>query len=161
MHECSGTYDATLLLSSPRGLSFSFASLLASNTKTPSWALSGATQSGPGFLNVRNLFFVPSGKNRATDEFEFTTRFGSNVPATGNPSFPMVNPSPDAPSSVPNLLAIANAPKPTSKVIVRHCPASTNTTACPNITRETWFVYPDPTPTDDGVGENVSTDALY
>ncbi len=150
---CSGTYDATLLLAKPRTLSFSFAGLLAYNSNTPSWALTGSTQTGTGFLNVRNIWFVPSGSERNSED-TFTTRLGSNPPApSGSPAFPMANPSPDAPSSIPNVLRLANNPYPDSLVTVHHCPGNTNTATCPNITHETWFVYPDPNPTASGASQ--------
>jgi hypothetical protein len=151
VHVCSGTYDAILLLSKSRSLSFSFAKLLASNSYTPSWALSGTTQSGAGGFTVHNLFFVPSGTDR-NQEYTFTTRGGGTTSGSWNLS--MVNPSPDAPSSLPNRVAIANTPYPDSLVIVHHCPANVNTSTCPNITHETWFAYPDPNPTASGVGQN-------
>ena len=58
---CSGTYDATLVFSgSGRSLSFDFSGIVASNQYTPSWALAGNTESGPGgFFNVHDLWFVP------------------------------------------------------------------------------------------------------
>jgi len=144
VHVCSGTYDAILLLSKGRSLSTSYAKPLASNSYTPSWALSNSTQSGTG-STIHNLFFVPSGTDRY-HEYTFTTRGGAG--------FSMVNPSPEAPSSLPNLVAISNTPYPDSLVIVHHCPANTNTSTCPNITHETWFVYPDPNPTASGVGQS-------
>jgi hypothetical protein len=143
VHVCSGTYDAILLLSKGRTLSTSFSKLLASNSNTPSWALNGSTQSQTG-STIHNLFYVPSGADR-NQEYTFTTRGGAG--------FSMVNPSPDAPSSVPNLVAIGNTPYPDSLVVVHHCPANTNTSTCPNITHETWFVYPDPNPTASGTGQ--------
>lgn len=146
---CSGSYDATLNLGRGRSVSFNFSKMLASNQYTPSWALGGSTESGTGFFNVRNIWFVPSGSNRNL-EYTFTTRLGSTTPAAGSPNLTMTNPSPDAPSSVPNLLAIANVPYPNSLVIVHHCPANVNTLTCPNIAHETWFVYPDPNPTASG-----------
>ena len=151
---CSGTFDATLLLGNRgRVLSYDFSGLLASNSYTPAWALSGSTVTGAGFLNVRNIWFVPSGSNR-DEEYTFTTRLGSNPPvSSGSPDFPMANPSPDAPSSIPNVLALSNTPYPDSLVIVHHCPANTNTAACPNIVHETWFAYPDPNPTASGVSQ--------
>lgn len=75
IYVCSGSNDATLLLGRGRTLSFSFARLLASNQYTPSWALSGSTASGTGFLNVRDVLFVPSGTDR-NQEYTFTTWFG-------------------------------------------------------------------------------------
>jgi hypothetical protein len=146
---CSGTYDATLLLSGRRSLSFSFARLLASNAYTPSWVLAGNTVSGAGFLNIRNLWFVPAGFTR-NDEYTFTTWMGSNVPVSGSPGFDMLNPSPDATLTGGPNLAKANVPYPNSPVIAHHCPANTNTATCPNIVAETWFVYPDPNPTAAG-----------
>jgi hypothetical protein len=56
----------------------------------------------------------------------------------------MLNPSPSATITSPNPnVATANAPHDDSLVIVHHCPAATNTSTCPNIVHETWFVYPD------------------
>ena len=139
---CSGTYDATLLLGHQRTMSISFAQLLASNSFTPSWAKTSSTETGTGFLNVRNIFFVPSGSNRS-QEFTFTTRFGSTGPENGN--LTMINPSAEAPSSAPNL-ALANTPYTDSLVYVHHCPATSSPSAtCSGITNETWLVYPDPT----------------
>jgi hypothetical protein len=149
---CSGSYDATLHLTKGRTVSFSFAKLLASNQNTPSWAVNGSTVSGSGDFNVRNIYFVPSGSNR-NQEYTFTTRLGSTTPASGSPNLTMTNPSPDAPSSVPNLLAIANVPYNDSLVIVHHCAANTNTASCPNVVHETWFVYPDRNPTASGTGQ--------
>src|SRR5262249_41658565 len=147
---CSGSFDATLLLSHGRSLSFSFARLLPSNSNTPSWALTGSTQTGAGFLNVRNLWFVPAGTDR-NQEFTFTTWLLSNPPAPGSPNFRMVGPSPLAPQGAPG--GPTNSPFANSLIQVRHCPANTNTATCPNITHETWFVYPDPNPTASGTGQ--------
>jgi len=72
---CSGTGDATLLLSGGRTMAFSFSNLLASNSATPAWATGTVSA---GFMNVRNIAYVPLGSNRA-DEYTFTTRFGSSV----------------------------------------------------------------------------------
>ena len=149
---CSGSYDATMGTAKGQTVSFSFSKMLASNQYTPSWAKNGATESGAAFFNVRNLWFVPSGSDR-NQEYTFTTRLGSTTPAPGSPNFTMTNPSPDAPSSVPNLLAIANTPYTNSLVVVHHCLGNTNTSTCPNIARETWFVYPDPNPTTSGTSQ--------
>jgi hypothetical protein len=148
---CSGTTDATLLLTKPRSLSFSFADILATNSATPSWARSGSTETGAG-LNVRNIFFVPPGLTR-NDEYTFSTRFGTNVSVSGSPAFRMLNPSPDAPSTGVGDLASENSPYTDSLVIVHHCPANTNTATCPDITFETWTAYPDPNPTATGTGQ--------
>jgi len=142
---CSGTYDATLNLSASRSLSFSFAQLLASNGNTPSWALAGNTETGAGFVNIRNLWYVPAGHTR-NDEYIFRTWMGSSVPVFE--AFNMVTPSPDPPLS--GAGAAANTPYPTSPVLAHHCPANTNTATCPNVTAETWFVYPDTNPTASG-----------
>jgi hypothetical protein len=150
VHTCDGQYDATLQLASPRTVSVSFARRLASNSFTPPWALSGSTQAGTGFFDVRNLFFVPSGFDR-NQEYSFTTRLGSSGPESGN--LTMSNPSPDAVSSASAVAGIANSPYPDSLVIVHHCPANANTTTCPNITNETWFAYPDPNPTSNGTSQ--------
>jgi hypothetical protein len=150
IYVCSGSYDATLLLGHGRTLTFSFTRLLASNSYTPSWALSGSTASGTGFLNVRNILFVPAGTDR-NQEYTFTTAFGANPPQ--GDGFRMVNPSTDAP--VGNFgAALVNSPYPNSLVIIHHCPAGANTTACPNTMHETWFAYPDPNPTASGVGQS-------
>jgi hypothetical protein len=58
----------------------------------------------------------------------------------------------DALSDNPNTnisLATANGPFMDSPVIVRHCPANSSATtgACVGIVKETWFVYPDSSPT--------------
>jgi hypothetical protein len=147
---CSGTYDATLLLSSTaRSLSFDFSGIVNSNQYTPSWALAGDTESGSsGFFNVHDLWFVPEGFTRA-DEYTFTTWLHSSVPARGTPGFSMTNPSHD--TSVPNTnVAVANSPYPNARVIAHHCPANTNTATCPNIVTETWFVYPEQVSTTPG-----------
>jgi hypothetical protein len=147
---CSGTYDATLVFSgSARSLSFDFSGMVAHNQYTPSWALAGNTESGPGgFFNVHDLWFVPVGYTRA-DEYTFTTWFGSNVPARGTPGFRMTNPSHDAPPGNENPTA-SNVPYPNARVIAHHCPANTNTASCPNVVAETWFVYPEPVSTTPG-----------
>jgi hypothetical protein len=147
---CSGSYDATMLLSgSSRSWSVDFSGIVASNPNTPSWALAGGTQSGSGgFFNVRNLWFVPDGFTRA-DEYTFTTWFGSNVPARGLPGFKMMNPSHDIPVGNENP-ASANVPYANARVIAHHCPANTNTASCPNIVAETWFVYPEQVSTTPG-----------
>jgi len=142
---CSGTTDATLLLSKSRSVSFSFAKLLASNSNTPSWALSGSTVTG-GFLNVRDIFFVPAGSDR-NQEYTFTTWLGSN---TSNANLRIAGPSPEAPQAGAGPV---NTPYPNSLIVVHHCPANTNTSTCPNIVHETWFAYPDPNPTASGVGQ--------
>jgi hypothetical protein len=147
IHTCSGTNDATLLLGHGRTFSFSFARLLASNSLTPSYARSGASASGTGFLNVRNILFVPPGTDR-NQEYTFTTWFGSTPPQGDN--FRMAGSQPQAPQSEPGA---ANSPFPNSLIVVRHCPAGANTATCPNITHETWFAYPDPNPTASGVGQ--------
>jgi hypothetical protein len=146
---CSGTYDATLNLQNGRSFTVDFSRLLASNSYTPSWALAGEPQTTAGFLNVRNLWFVPMGYTR-NDEYTFTTRLGSTLPLTGSPGVSMLNPGQDATISDGPNVAAANYPYPTSLVVVHHCPANTNTSTCPNIVAETWMVYPDSTPTADG-----------
>src|SRR5215469_8310291 len=83
IYVCSGSNDATLLLGHGRTLSFSFARLLASNSYTPSWARSGSTASGTGFLNVRDILFVPQNTDR-NHEYTFTTWLGSNPPQGDN-----------------------------------------------------------------------------
>ena len=120
---CSGTGDATLLLSGGRTMAFSFSNLLASNSATPAWATGTVSA---GFMNVRNIAYVPLGSNRA-DEYTFTTRFGSSVSpgsVTISANFGMLNPSPTATitSQNPNE-AIANFPNDDSLVNVYHCPA--------------------------------------
>jgi hypothetical protein len=145
---CSGTYDATLSLGRSRSLSFNFSQMVQANAYTPSWAAAGATESGPGFLYIRDLWFVPSGYTRA-EEYTFTTWMRSNVPVSGSPGFAMLNPSHDTSVSGTDD-AIANSPYPNALVIVHHCPAETNTTTCPNISTETWFVYPEEVSTVDG-----------
>ena len=147
---CSGTTDATLLLANSRKVSFNFSHLLASNSYTPSWALNGSTVSGTGFLNVRNVYFVPPGSNRNL-EYTFTTWFGSTPPAQGNPDFRFAGPNPQAPQA--GAGGNTNTPYPASLIVVHHCPADTNTSTCPNILHETWFAYPDPNPTAGGVGQ--------
>ena len=132
-----------------RTLTFSFAKLLASNSYTPAWAKTGSTESAIS-LNIYNLFYVPTGKDR-NSEYTFTTRMGALVGGIG---FHMVNPSPDAPSSAPNL-PIANVPYTNSLVVVHYCPGNTNTSTCPNIVHETWFVHPDPNPTGSGTSSQT------
>jgi hypothetical protein len=62
----------------------------------------------------------------------------------------MAGPQPQAPQAGAGG---TNSPYPNSLIVVRHCPAGANTATCPNITHETWFVYPDPNPTASGVGQ--------
>jgi hypothetical protein len=137
---CSGTYDATLLVGSGRSLNMSFAHVVATNAYTPSWALAGATESGGGFVNVRDLWFVPPNATRL-QEYTFTTWVNINVPVSGSPLFAMLNSVHDTPISGPNE-AHANYPDTNAQVVVHHCPANSNTPNCPNVTAETWFVYP-------------------
>jgi hypothetical protein len=147
IYVCSGSNDATLLLGHGRTLSFGFARLLASNSYTPSWALSGSTASGTGFLNVRDILFVPQNTDR-NHEYTFTTWLGSNPPQGHNFRMAAPNPQTGLTGGGPT-----NSPYPNSPIVVHHCPANTNTTTCPNITNETWFAYPDPNPTASGVGQ--------
>lgn len=145
---CNGTYDATLDIGTRRSISFRFAGLLSSNSATPSWALKGDTIAGPSFLSVRNIWYVPAGHDRSM-EYTFTTRMNASIPAKGSYGLHFLATNPDAPSNAPNV-SIANSPYPDSPVVVHHCPAGANTSPCPNTLHETWYVYPDPSPTASG-----------
>lgn len=147
---CSGTYDATLLAGPHRNMTISFAKILATNSNTPNWAAGGSTV-GLAFLNVRNLFFVPAGYDRSM-EYTFTTRLGSSLAGGNLGNFPMLNPNQQAPTNEGNP-AVSNSPYPNSLVFAHHCPANSNTTTCPNIIHETWFAYPDPSPTTSGTSQ--------
>lgn len=157
----NATNDATLQLGKPRTLSFSFATMLAHNANTPSWALSGSTVSGAGFLNIRNILFNNAGNENT--EYTFTTTLGSNPPASGSPAFPMVNPNSQTTttSGLSNILEIAETPYVDSLVIVHHCPVSNVATAtCPAVAHETWFAYADrSTVIDGGTGQTVTLPA--
>ncbi|HKD06091.1 MAG TPA: hypothetical protein VKB79_09335 [Bryobacteraceae bacterium] len=145
---CSGTNDATLQISSPRTLSLSFYNLLYPTPQTPSWALSGSMETDTTFLNVRNLLFVPAGKDRSM-EYTFTTWFGTGGTPTG---FKMRGPAPQAPQGGAGG---GNSPYPESLIVVHHCPAGANTSTCPNPVQETWFAYPDPNPTASGASQTT------
>jgi hypothetical protein len=148
---CSGTYDATLNMGATRTATFSFAGLLASNSITPSWALDRSTITGSSFMNVRNLWFVPPEYDRSM-EYTFTTRMNASIPVKGSYALHFIAANPDAPSSAPNT-SVANIPYPDSLVIVHHCPAGVNSNACPNVSHETWFVYPDTNQTASGTSQ--------
>jgi hypothetical protein len=141
---CSGTNDATLVLSSPRNITFDFGKVLASNGNTPSWA-NGGSVTGAGQLNINNIVFVPAGYTRA-DEYSFTTRMGSLVPAKGSWNLRMYAPVTDASSASNTWVTTANTPYTSSLVDVHHCPANSTAASgvCAGIVHETWFAYPDP-----------------
>jgi hypothetical protein len=67
----------------------------------------------------------------------------------------MVNPSHDTP--VCGARPDANSPYPNARVIVYHCPASPNTATCPDVSNETWFVYPEQVSTTAGDPAPVGT----
>lgn len=140
---CSGTNDAVLVLNSPRALTFNFGKVLASNSSTPSWANGGGV-TGAGQLNINNIAFVPSGYTRA-DEYTFTTRMGSVVPAKGSWNLRMYPSQTDAIATSNAWVTTANTPYADSIVNVHHCPANSTAVAgiCVGITHETWFVSPD------------------
>jgi len=147
---CNGTNDAVLMTGSSRKLSFNFGHMLASNSNTPSWATSIVTGGG-GTLHIRRITFVPAGYDRA-QEYSFTTWAGSILPVKGFWNFRMWKPVTEAISDDPNTnisLATANGPLTDSAVIVHHCPANSNaaTGTCVGVLKETWFVYPESTPT--------------
>lgn len=147
---CNGTNDAVLMTGSSRKLSFSFDRMLASNSNTPSWA-TGLVTGGGGTLHIRRITFVPAGYDRA-QEYLFTTWAGSILPVKGSWNFRVWKPVTDAMSDNPNTnihLATANGPLMDSPVVVRHCPANSSATTgpCTGIVKETWFVYPDSSPT--------------
>jgi hypothetical protein len=118
--------------------------MLTLNQYTPAFAKT-STPYKVSSMNVRNLLYVPAGTDRS-QEFTFTTRFGSAVNAA------MLAPSVDAPQvEVGDNVDLVNDPFPNSPIIVKHCPAGPNTASCPKSTsNETWFAYPDPTPTASG-----------
>jgi hypothetical protein len=146
---CYGNNDAVLMTGSSRRLSFNFGHMLASNANTPSWATGIVTGSG-GTLHIRNLTFVPTGYDRA-QEYVFTTWAGSILPVKGW-NFMMKKPVTDASSGDPKTdayVAAANSPFTDSPVVAHHCPANSSATTgpCTGVIKETWFVYPDSSPT--------------
>lgn len=139
---CAGTNDA-VLQSGQRSLSISFEKRLASTSNTPSWAVGKVT--GSGWLNIRNITFVPINKTRA-DEYTFTTRAGMQVPVRGFWFFRMWHPETAAISTTGDYVAMANTPYASSLVNVTHCPANSTpptTGNCTGIMKETWFVTAD------------------
>jgi hypothetical protein len=139
---CNGTGDA-LLSPGSRKITLDFG---------PNLAPSGTTISpmtGAPLLNVRDLLF-PAG-DRST-EYEFTTWLGSVIPAAKGAqwSLRMFSTTSDfvgGGATADNLMLI-NTPNQTAKVRAHHCPATSTPPAvaqCAGVTRETWFVYPDPT----------------
>ena len=140
-----GSGDATLVLNgSTRKLTLDFGTNLAPTgpTITP---VTGAI-----FLNVRNILF-PAGDRSA--EYDFTTWLGSqNIPAPkgADRRFRMMNRNTDHQGTTISAdeLALTNSPYETAKVQVFHCPpvpVATPSALCAGVTKETWFVYPDPT----------------
>ena len=151
---CSGSYDATIDIGSRSGRSiwFSFRDMLVTNAYTPQFALDRSTVKVTRF-NVRNLWFVPAGKNRSQD-FTFTTRLGASLDSGANA--PMLAPEVDAPRNTTDNLTIANDPYPNSPVQVLHCSGDVNSiAACAGVMTETWFVYPDPNPTASGTANGL------
>jgi len=148
---CTGTYDAILQLSATgsRSISVSFAKMLDRTTNTPTWAATGQTMSGTWFLNIPDIWFVPTGLSRS-QEFDFTSRLVSaGPPSASNPNSTighvrMLNPN----SDVKSYTVLGGAvPYPDALVNVHHCPADSSPStsgACANILKETWFVWPDP-----------------
>lgn len=147
---CSGTGDATLLLSRKRTISGSFAKILATNNNTPNWAAGGQTLTGQWFLNIRNVLYVPANNDRA-NEYEFTTRGLFSTPVV-NYSLILSNPASQAD---PKVSVGANSPYPDSLVVVHHCPANStvSTGLCMGIIHETWLVWPDLNPTETGTSQ--------
>ena len=144
LNVCSGTNDAVLVLSAPRTVTFNFGKVLAANSNTPSWA-NGGSVSGAGQLNINNIAFVPAGYTRA-DEYTFTTRMGSVVPAKGSWNLRMYASQTDAIATSNAWVTAANSPYASSIVNVHHCPANSTAASgvCTGIVHETWFVSPDP-----------------
>jgi hypothetical protein len=147
---CNGTNDAVLMTGTSRKLNFDFSRVLASNSNTPSWA-NGLVAGGGGTLHIRRITFVPAGYDRL-QEYSFTTWAGSILPVKGSWNFRMWKPVTDAMSDDPNTninLATANGPLTDTPVIVHHCPSNSSATTgpCVGILKETWFVYPDSSPT--------------
>ena len=151
LNSCSGSYDATLQTGAKRKILFDFGPSVGGASIT--WPAVGAA-----FLNLRNLRRID-----ASLEGEFTTWLGSSIPSPGGTSynFRMFNPVADVTGTfiTPEELAATNSPIVTSKVTVYHCPAGNTHPAgsrCEGLTRETWFVYPDPTPTPYSTGGTTS-----
>ena len=169
---CSGSGDATLQVSAkgknPRKVSFNFANSLAIVPGvTPAWASGIVT--GAANINVRKLAFEFSPGDRNTD-YIFTTWMGSTPPApSGSWGFHMLHPVTDAnvgDPSDPNF-PTANDPYLEAPVIVQHCKAGSTavTGPCVGVTKETWFVYPDPSEINDvpnaiNVGELINKSNL-
>lgn len=148
INACSGSGDATLQTGSQRLVKFDF-SAKVSGTR-PSWADTNDIVSGSTFLNLRNLRLID-----AALEGSFTTWLGSNVPSPrrASHSLRMFNPEADFKAD-PKIIsadqvAATNTPYVTSKVFVYHCPARNPAAVsgpCTGLTKETWFVNPDPAP---------------
>jgi hypothetical protein len=152
---CS-TGDA-LLAPGNRKLTLDFGPNLAPSS-TPISPITGQL-----LLNVRDLLF-PAG-DRCT-EYEFTTWLGSVIPAPKGAewSLRMFNTDSDfvGDGATPANLAVINTPYETAEVRAHHCPATSTPPAtgqCSGVSKETWFVYPDPAanPTFRNVAALVNT----
>ena len=147
---CAVGKDATLD-SGNRKITFLFGSPLGPGI-TPDW-----DTTGPAFIRIGNIRGLPLDVD-PNQEYEFTTWMTTNPPSPKRTDykFRMVNPGADFHKQYPEDL---NQPYVTAKVNVYHCPVKNPAATagpCTGLTKETFFVYPDPTPTtySDGTPAN-------
>jgi hypothetical protein len=137
------TYDATLLVNSPRSISFNLHDQVASLTASqPSWATS--IIAGGSFLNVSHI--LEGSTLGSTIEADYTTRLTSALPVKGTYNLRMDNPSAMVPPASYYGSFDYNSPYTTALVWVHHCPDTNSgysSSACPAGHKESWYVYPD------------------
>jgi hypothetical protein len=144
-----GSGDATLLPGSTRQVTLDFSQKLD--------GLPRSSFTGNVFLNVYDILYPASDRSQ---EYTFTTWLGSSLPSPRGSDWRLraFNPDADAAGSNAEHMALANTPYTTAKVIVNHCPVpvvATPSALCAGVTKETWFVHPDPAPPESQAFGNV------
>jgi hypothetical protein len=142
-HCGDGKADATLN-SGNRKIAFTYGLPIGAGS-VPNW-----NTTGPAFLRIGNIRAY--GLMDPSEEGQFTTWMTTNPPAPNKAihKFRMFNPEADFTGELSTYPVDVNQPYVTAKVNVYHCPTrnpAAESGPCAGLTKETWFVFPDPTPT--------------
>lgn len=139
---CEGTNDAILTPGKSRTVSINLHNAVSTSSQTPSWTNNTV---GAGGINVWNLLY----SYQPQSYYTFTTGIG--VPGVDSPVYyyRLENPSRQAGGSTdPGT----NSPCATALVNVAHYPAAYLSPTSP----ETWYVWPDSTPTTCASGQTAA-----
>lgn len=162
------SYDATLLTSNTRPLSFDFGARVGVNNSVPQPSWDTQKISGGSFINVSHILY-PTAALGSTLEDDYTTRFTSQLPVSGTAAYHLrmdsAIPAPDSPSPGYYGTFNYNDPYQTALVRVHHCPDTTTganglSPWCPAGHKESWYVYPDAGPQGAGTTQTLATTML-